>query len=44
MNEIHWSVLSTKKWNDAERKNDDDDSVEKREIRRWKEDDQGGKV
>lgn len=25
-------------------KNDDDDSVEKREIRRWKENDQGGKV
>lgn len=43
MNEIHWSVLSTKKWNDAERKNDDDDSVEKREIRRSKENDQGGK-
>lgn len=37
-------VYCQRKNETTERKNDDDDSVKKRKIRRWKENDQGGKV
>lgn len=36
-------VYCQRKNKTTERKNDDDDSVKKRKIRRWKENDQGGK-
>lgn len=36
-------VYCQRKNETTERKNDDDDSVKKRKIRRWKENDQGGK-